>query len=46
MENIRKHRDIKHITTEERRNDLLPDPNQHTAKFFTKNLIAIKMRKT
>ena len=49
MENVRKHRDIKLITTERRRNYLVSEPNYHSAKFFTKfftNLLAIEMRKT
>ena len=35
MENVRKHRDIKLVTTERRRNYLVSEPNCHTAKFFT-----------
>ena len=46
MENVRKHRDIKLITTERRRNYLVSEPNYHTTKFFTKNLLAIEMKKT
>ena len=46
MENVRKHRDIKHVTTERRRNYLVSEPNYHTAKFFTENLLAIEMNKT
>ena len=34
MENVRKHRNIKLVTTERRRNYLVPEPNDHTAKFF------------
>ena len=45
MENVRKHRDIKLVTTERRRNYLLSKPNFHTTKFFTENLLAIEMRK-
>ena len=45
MENERKHRDIKVITTE-RRNYLVSEPNYHTTKFFTDNLLAIERRKT
>ena len=33
MENIRKHKDINLITTEERRNYQLSEPNFHTIKF-------------
>ena len=46
MENVRKHRDIKLVTTERRRNYLVSEPNYHTTKFFTGNLLAIKMKKT
>ena len=46
MENMRKHRNIKHVTTEKRRNYLVSGPNYHATKFFTKNLLAIEMRKT
>ena len=45
MENVRKHRDIKLVTTERRRNYLLSEPNYHTRKFFTENLLAIEMKK-
>ena len=46
MENVRKHRNIKLVTTERRRNYLVSEPNFHTTKFFTENLLAIEMRKT
>ena len=45
MENMRKHRDIKLVTTERRRNYLVSEPNYHTTKFFTKNLLVIQMKK-
>ena len=45
MENVRKHRNIK-LVTAERRNYLVSEPNNHTAKFFTENLLAIEMRQT
>ena len=32
MENVRKHRDIKSVTTDKRRNGLVSEPNHHTAK--------------
>ena len=35
IENVRKHRDFKLVTTERRRNYLVPEPNYHTTKFFT-----------
>ena len=46
MENVRKHENIKLGTTEERRNCLVSEPNYHTTKFFTENLLAIEIRKT
>ena len=46
MGNIWKHRDIKLVTTERRRNYLVSEPNYQTKKFFTENLLAIEMKKT
>ena len=46
MENVRKYRDIKLVTTERRKYYLVSEPNNHTTKFFTKNLLAIEMKKT
>ena len=43
MENVRKHRDIKLVTTEGRRNYLVSEPNYHTKMFFTEHLLAIEM---
>ena len=45
LENVRKHRDIKLVTTERRSNYLVSEPNYHSAKFFTENLLAINMKK-
>ena len=45
MENLRKYRDIKLATTEKRRNDLVSEPNYHTTKYFTENLLTIEMKK-
>ena len=45
MENVRKHRYIKLVTTDERRNELVSEPNYHTTKQFSKNLLAIEMKK-
>ena len=36
MEKVRKHRDIKLVTTERRRNYLVSEPNYHTTNFFQK----------
>ena len=46
MENVRKHRGIKLVTTDKRRNQLTSEPNYHTKKYFSKNLLAIQMKKT
>ena len=46
MENVRNHRDIKLVTTNERRRTLVSEPNYHTSKYFSDNLMAIEMRKT
>ena len=46
MENVRKHRDIKLVTTDKRRNQLVSEPNYHTTKWFSENLLAIEMKKT
>ena len=44
MENLRKYRDIKLVTTERKRNYLVSEPNYHTINFFT--VIEIEMKKT
>ena len=44
MENVRKHRDIKLVTTERRSNYLVSEPNFHTTKFFTEKLLAIEVK--
>ena len=46
MENVRKHRNVKLVTTERRRNYLVSEPNYHTTKFFSEDLLATEMRKT
>ena len=45
MQNVRKHRDIKLITTDEKRNKLVSEPNYHKTKHFSENLLAIEMKK-
>ena len=40
-----KHRDIKLVTTERRRNYLVSEPNYHTTKVFTEKTLAIEMEK-
>ena len=38
VENVRKHSDIKFVTTEKRRNYLISEPNYDTKTFFTEYL--------
>ena len=45
MENVTKHRDIKLVATERRRNYLVSEQNYHTTKFFIENLLAIEIKK-
>ena len=45
MENVGKHRDIKLVTKERRRNYLVSEPDYDTTKFFTEYLLAIEMKK-
>ena len=45
MENVKKHRNYKLVTTESKRNYLLSEPNHHPTKFFTEYLLATKIRK-
>ena len=46
MENIRKHRDNKLVTTDQRRNQLASEPNHHRTKYFSENLMTIDIKKT
>ena len=46
MENVRKQREIKSVTIDKRRNQLVSEPNSHTTKWFSENLLAIEMKKT
>ena len=45
MENVRKRRDIKLVTTDKRRNQLVSEPNYHTTKYFLEDLLATEMKK-
>ena len=45
MKSVRKHRDIKLVTTEEKRIKLVSEPNYHTTKHFSNNLLAIEMKR-
>ena len=46
MENVSRHRDIKLVTTDRRRNQLASEHNYHTTKYFSENLMAVEMKKT
>ena len=46
MENIRKHRDIKLVTTNKRRSKLVSEPNYHTMNYISEDLSVIEMKKT
>ena len=45
MENVRKHRDIKLVKTDKKRNKLVSEPNFHTMKLIDNNLAIIEMKK-
>ena len=46
MENIRKHRDIKLVTTDKKINKLVSEPNYHTINLISEDLSIIEMKKT
>ena len=46
MENIRKRRDIKLVTTDKKRNKLVSQPNYHTINYISEDLSIIEMNKT
>ena len=46
VENIRKHRDIKLITTDQKRSKLVSEPNDHTINLISEDLSIIEMKKT
>ena len=45
MENVRKHRDIKLVKADHKRNKLVSEPNYHTMKLISENLSIIEMKK-
>ena len=45
MENLRHHRDIKLVTPDKRRNILAPEPNYHSTKYISKDLLIMEMKK-
>ena len=46
MENIRKHRDIKLVTTDKKRSKLVSEPNYDTINLISEDLSIIEMKKT
>ena len=46
MENIRKHRDIKLVTTDKKRGKLVSESNYHTINLISEDLSIIEMKKT
>ena len=46
MENVRNHRDIKIVTTNKQRSKYASEPNYHTSKRISKNLMIMEMKKT
>ena len=45
MENLRKHRDIKLVKIDHKRNKLVSEPNYHTMNLISENLSIIEMKK-
>ena len=45
MENIRKHRDIKLVTTDRKRSKLVSEPNYHTTNLISEDLSITEMKK-
>ena len=45
MENLRKSRNIKLVTIENRTNNLVTEPNYHIMKFFTETLLSKELKK-
>ena len=46
MENIRKHRDIKLVTTDKKGSKLVSEPNYHTINLISEDLSITEMKKT
>ena len=46
MENIRKYKDIKLVTTDKKRSKLVSEPNYHTINLTSEDLSIIEMKKT
>ena len=46
MENVRKHRNIKFVTKNKRRNQLASEPNCHATEYFSKKIDGNRNEKT
>ena len=46
MEKVRNHRDIKLVATNKQRSKLASEPNYHSTKYISKNLLIMEMKKT
>ena len=46
MENVRNHRDIKSVASDKRRKQLVSNPNYHSHKNFSDDLMATEIKKT
>ena len=46
MENVRNHRDIKIVTMDKRRSISASEPNYHSTKYISKDLLIMEMKKT
>ena len=46
MENIRKHRNIKLVTTDKKRKNLVSEPNYHTINYISEDLSVIEIKRT
>ena len=46
VENVRNHRDIKLVTTNKQRSKLASEPNYHSTKYISKDLLIMEMKKT
>ena len=44
MENVRKHRDIKLVITDTKRNKLVSEPNYHTMNYISEDLSITEMK--
>ena len=44
MENARKHRDIKLVTTDKKRSQLVSKPNYHATEWFSERFLTIEMK--